>query len=63
MAKNFCDNVVLERTSGRHLRVIMTGPKGVQRHVICSSTPSDWRTLANTARKMKVVAAEVGAYR
>ena len=62
MARNFCDSVELGRSKA-HLKVVMTGPQGVSRSVIVSSTPGDHRVLANTARQMKQVAAQVGSYR
>jgi hypothetical protein len=62
MARSFCDQVALGKSS-RHIMIEMTGPNGVTRNVICSSTPGDYRTLANTARQMKRVASQVGSYR
>ena len=61
-ASNYCDNVSVN-LDGRHIKIVMTGPDGRSRYVVCSSTPGDWRVLHNTAKKMKQVAAEVGSYR
>lgn len=62
MARNFCPNVSMDR-SGKHIKIYMFGPTGEKRTVFASSTPSDHRTLENTARQMRRVAVEVGAFR
>lgn len=61
MASNFCDRVELSYAKG-HIKLIMEGPAG-RKALFCSGTPSDHRTLANTAKQMKMVAVEIGAYR
>lgn len=62
IALNYCGDVQLD-TSGKHIKILLTGPKGETRAVFASSTPSDHRTLANTAKDVKRVAQAVGAYR
>jgi hypothetical protein len=62
IALNYCDQVRID-TSGKHIRIFLTGPQGDTKAVFASSTPSDHRTLANTVKQVKQVAAAVGAYR
>lgn len=60
VARAICPEATIQHTSGTHLRVVISGPKG-QRMVFCALTPSDHRDAKNVKRDLMQAARMVGA--